>query len=208
MIKFFIVLGLSVAIATAHGHVAGSAPTLDTGPDRHEQSREQLALESYRDGTELIDDALLIEERADQANSERRRAKGYKKAQKRYRKAIQKFVRALEYEPLLYQAHTALGQARSKTGDDERAMHSYNRALELSPRNTEVMAWRAVTLLKLGRLEDAQSTYSQLIRRDSRQASFLRNEMLRWQKTRPVEGGSSNDMSVQAFDRWLATQAG
>ena len=202
-----LVLMLSTGMAFAHG--GGATPPLPSGADRHQQSPEKMALESYRDGMDLLEDGVSIELKADQADSERRQQRGHKKAQKRYRKATQKFVRAIEHEPLLYQAHIGLGRALSKTGDHSGAVQAYDRALALRSGHPEAMAFRAVTLLRLGRFQDVQSTYTQLLRRDRQHAAFLRDEILTWQKTRTERAPTDAEATAaQAFDQWLAGQPG
>ncbi|MEQ9586644.1 MAG: tetratricopeptide repeat protein [Parvibaculaceae bacterium] len=166
-----------------------------------------MALESYRAGMDLLDEGLAIEAKADGEVSKRRQDKGYRKAKKRFHKASKKFVRALKHEPMLYQAHAGLGRALEKSGEPDRAMSAYDRALKLKPQHTEVMAWRAVTQLKLGRLPEVQSTYAVLARRDPSQAAFLRDEISQWQNSRDSGEGTTPDVANSAFDQWFAAQS-
>jgi len=202
-------MALALCAGLAMGHGGGSSSVPPGAAERHQKSPEQMALESYRDGMEVLEDGLSIQLKADQASSEKRQRRGYKKAQKRYRKAAQKFVRALEHEPLLYQAHVGLGRALSKTGDDTSAIRAYNSALALKSNNTEVMAYRAISLLRLGQFKDVQSTYAQLLRRDRKQAAMLKAEIRIWQKTRTEDAFTEVEATAaRAFDEWVAGQPG
>lgn len=207
MIRWITALGLCLVLGTSYGHGGGSSSTPIKGPDRHQKSPEQMALESYRAGMDLLDEGLTIEGKAAREVSKRRQDKGYRKAKKRFQKAGKKFVRALQHEPMLYQAHAGLGRALEKSGEHDRAMSAYDRALELKPQHTEVMAWRAVTQLKLGRLPEVRSTYAVLARRDPSQAAFLRDEISQWQNTRDSGDNIPPDVANKAFDQWFTAQS-
>lgn len=208
MTKILLALGLLVMVSVAYGHGGGGNQPSVSGPDRHQKSDERVALEYYRSGNEIIDVARALEQKADNAESDKRKVKYSKKAQKQYRKAVKKFALAQKYEPMLYQAHSSLGFALSKTGDHERALLAHNRALEIRPRDPEVMARWGVTVLNLGRLSEAQTVYTHLSKRDRDQASYLLGEMLRWKRSRVTEVGVPGEENTQAFDRWLASQSG
>jgi tetratricopeptide (TPR) repeat protein len=209
MMRLLTTFVLVLCAGSAMGHGGGSNSLPPGGAERHQKSPEQMALESYRDGMKLLEDGLSIQQKADQASSEKRQRRGHKKAQKRYRKAMQKFVRAVEHEPMLYQAHVGLARALSHTGDDAGAMRAYDRALALKSGNTEVMALRAISLLRLGQFKDVQSTYALLSRRDRQQAAMLKAEILKWQKTRAEEAFTEPEVTAaQAFDEWVAGQPG
>jgi Flp pilus assembly protein TadD len=69
--------------------------------------------------------------------------------------ARREYLHLLEAQPLLPEAHHDLGFMDYLSGAEERAAAEYARAVELSPRYVEALHGSCITLVRLGRCDDA-----------------------------------------------------
>ncbi len=175
---------LLATAALAHG---GGTSQPNVRPEIHQRSPLDLALDSYRAGLKNMAAAASFEEKAADANSDRKKIRHHKKAGKQYQRAKRKFAIALKYEPELYQAHDRLGYAFHQTGDYADAIRFYSIAMKLQPRNARIVADRALSYLALGRLEEAQTAYKLLSRLDRSIAAELLAEMQEWQEGQSLD---------------------
>jgi tetratricopeptide (TPR) repeat protein len=76
-----------------------------------------------------------------------------------YSDAERSFARALALDPGSSMAHNNLGWVREANGDQEAAIHCYERALELSPSLKVARVNLATLLSKIGRYEDAKRSW-------------------------------------------------
>ncbi len=76
-------------------------------------------------------------------------------------------VRALELDPLLAEAHAAMGVVHARERDWQRAEQSFERALELDPTLTEVYTSYSFAVLRpLGRSEEAMRLLAKALEND------------------------------------------
>lgn len=76
-------------------------------------------------------------------------------------------VKALEIDPLLAEAHAAMGLLHSRERDWENAQKSFQRAIELNPSLTRTYTnYATSTLIPLGRLDEALRLLEQALRAD------------------------------------------
>lgn len=77
-------------------------------------------------------------------------------------RSLDECVNALEMDRDLYVAHFWIGQIKETKGDIEGAIKDYEKAIELSPSNSEVMASLGHALAKTGRTERARNILAEL----------------------------------------------
>lgn len=76
-------------------------------------------------------------------------------------------VRALELDPLLSEAHAAMGLTYSRERQWENAQKSFRRAIELNPSLTQIHTrYSTSTLLPLGRLDEAEQLLNKALETD------------------------------------------
>lgn len=194
-------IALATLVGASQGAWAagGSSATSASPADR--------AADAYNRGIEHRDKAWQLEKEATEATSPEKREKLEGKAQKQYEKAIRAFRTAIEADANMHQAHGSLGYALRKTGDYERSLEAYNRALELRPDYTEAVEYRAEAYLGLNRLQDAKDAYLQLFRDDRERADELMQAMQRWVEQRRIEPTEVSPAEVEEFAAWVKERA-
>src|SRR6266571_9062018 len=126
---------------------------------------EQEAAQRYNDGLKHKDkaDALAREAEAETSDA-KKRAKLEASARKEYEKAMKDFLAATDRNPAMFQAHGGLGYVYRKTGDFAAALKAYDRALDLEPKYTPAIEYRAEAYLGVNRLDDAKFFFIMLRR--------------------------------------------
>jgi serine/threonine protein kinase/tetratricopeptide (TPR) repeat protein len=77
--------------------------------------------------------------------------------------ALENCRKGAERDPALAAAHICLGRVFVGTGNYEKALDEYGRALQLEPTNDSVRGGLANTYEQLGRLDDAEKTFKEAI---------------------------------------------
>lgn len=189
----------TTALASGGSSSFPSAPSVSESPEENAQMH-------YRQGLKYRDKAWALEKKA--ANVEGDEAeKLLRKAQKEYTKAAKSQRKAVTANPRLHQAHSSLGYALRKTGEFDKAVEAYDRALGISPGYTEAIEYRAEAYLALNRLEEAKSAYMTLMRADRARADELMTAMKKWIANN--EGGSAalSQADLEAFATWVEERA-
>src|SRR3989441_10813805 len=166
---------------------------------------EQQAAQKYNDGLKHKDKAdALAREAEGQTSDAKRRAKLEASARKEYDKALKEFHAATEKNPVMFQAHGGLGYVYRRTGDYAAALKAYDRALELEPRYTPAIEYRAEAYLGVNRLEDAKTAYMTLFNADRARADELAAAMKGWLEKRRQDAGGLAPEAIGAFAQWLS----
>ena len=196
------VLGMALipVAANAAGGGEASAPTTSTP----ELTPKQMAANSYNMGVRHIKkaDGLAVEAGAQQ--DAKKRAKLEAKSRKGYEKAIRANQDAIKFFPGMFEAHSNLGYAYRKTRAYEEGLVAYDKALELEPRYTPAIEYRAEAFLGLNRLEEAKSAYMDLFRSDRPRADELGAAMQEWVESHRSEPGGVAPEVVEEFVNWLS----
>jgi adenylate cyclase len=90
---------------------------------------------------------------------------------------------AVRLDPASAEARTALGSALDLSGDVAAALHEYDRAIALDPTFPTAHHWRALALMGLGRLAEAEAGLRHALRLDP--ASL------------PIQGGLAANLALQ-----------
>ena len=78
--------------------------------------------------------------------------------------AFEMAQKAVQVDPFYYRGHLALANVYLQRGNHAQAMAEYDRALELNPNATKVMASASELLVQLGRADEAVAQARQAIR--------------------------------------------
>jgi len=186
------------APATFAARTEDAEETADAAKDPMESARS-----SYNRALEYRDQAWELEQKAETATSEKEADKLHKRAGKEYEKATRALRTAVDHDPTMHTAWTMLGYALRKSGEFGESLAAYDRALELHPGFPEALEYRAEAYLGLGRLEEAQEAYMELLRADREQADELLGAMRRWVESRRAAPGDLETSEVEAFASWV-----
>ena len=167
---------------------------------------KMMARDSYNRALKYRDKAWEYEAKA-RAAAENDRAKLEKKAHKEYEKARKALQSAVGNDPELYQAHSSLGYVLRKVGDYDASLAAYNRALEINPRYTEAIEYRAEAYLGLNRIADAKDAYMELYRTDRKRADELMTAMREWVAARTADAAGVDPALVAEFSGWVEERA-
>jgi len=192
-------LGIFLTVST--GVRSDSGNPLPSAPPTPPKSPMEQATDHYNWGLAHRDNAWKQEKKAEEATTEKARAKFETKAEKQYKKSIAEFQSATQKNPRLHQAFSSLGYALRKTGEPEASLQAYDRALAIEPGYAEAIEYRAETYLGLGRVDDAKQAYIQLFGRDRPKADKLFEAMKSWLEAEP---GGVDESTVKAFSDWLS----
>jgi tetratricopeptide (TPR) repeat protein len=199
-----LVIGLLVP-ALACGYGDGRMDSYGGGLDASgAHDKEQFAIEFYNAGVELRDEAISYENEAAAATDAKKKEKLLKKAQRSFGKASGKFEKAVQYNPELYQAWSGFGHALRKTGNYERSLEAYQKALALEPNYHEAIEYQAEAHLYLGRYELVKTAYARLLREKPEFAATLLEEINKWLPGRDV----SANADIKAFAQWAKDMSG
>ena len=166
---------------------------------------EQEAAQRYNDGLKHKDkaDALASEAEAEASNA-KKRAKLEASARKEYEKAMKEFLAATDRNPAMFQAHGGLGYVYRKTGDFAAALKAYDRALELEPRYTPAIEYRAEAYLGVNRVDEAKTAYMALFNADRARADELATAMKSWLQRRRQDAAGLAPETIEDFAKWLS----
>jgi tetratricopeptide (TPR) repeat protein len=166
-------------------------------------SPAEKARSSYNRALEYRDKAWGLEQKAETAGSEKEASKLLQKTAKEYEKATRALRSAVNDDPTMHQAWTMLGYTLRKSGEFGESLAAYDRALELRPGFPEALEYRAEAYLGLGRLEEAQEAYMDLLRADREHADELLGAMRRWVEERRSAPSELDAAQVEAFAGWV-----
>jgi len=193
-------------VALASG--GGSMPAPSTPGARSSAPRltpEQQAVERYNDGVKHKDKGdALAKEAVAQTSDAKKRAKLESSANKEYGKAMKEFLAATERNPKMFQAHGGLGYVYRKTGDFDSSLKAYDKALELEPKYTPAIEYRAEAYLSVNRLDDAKTAYMTLFNVDRARADELAAAMKGWLEKRQKDAAGVTPDTIEDFAKWLS----
>ena len=201
---FLLIAGLCTTGLFAAG---GARSTTPTTPSEPEKTPEEEAIDYYNQGIAARDRAWKLEEKAAAEESEAKAAKMRKKVGKSYKAAAGNFERAVRRNPQMFQAFSSLGYALRKTGDYTAALEAYNTALELEPKYTEAIEYRAEAYLGLNRIDDAKQAFEQLMDMNRQHALELLEAMQKWVAEKSTDPGELGAQAVKEFELWIQDRA-
>ncbi len=202
-----IIASLAIVLILPLAALAAGGSTTSTSPESPPLDPKVMAKDAYNRALKYRDKAWEYEAKATSAKTDKDQAKYEKKAGKEYEKARKALSSAIDDDPGLYQAHSSLGYVLRKTGDYESSLASYNRALEINPRYTEAIEYRAEAYLGLNRLEDAKEAYMELFRTDRKRANELMAAMQAWVDARQGDPAGVDATVIGEFSGWVAERA-
>jgi tetratricopeptide (TPR) repeat protein len=162
---------------------------------------EQIAQSRYKSGLKARDEALEAEKKLAESEPGFWQNRYKSAVTKNWAEAIENYQEAIEKKPDFYEAHSDLGYAYRKTGDYEKSLAAYGRALDLNPEYPQALEYVGETYLNLKRFDDVKSTYMKLFSVDREQAALLMNAMNAWLEKPPAEGVTAEQ--VDAFRQWV-----
>jgi tetratricopeptide (TPR) repeat protein len=196
-------LGLMLAPLAAYGAGGQKKPGSSDGSST-QLTPKQMAGNAYNAGITYIKKADELEAEALVETNEKKRAKLEGKSRKAYEKAIRANQEAIGYLPEIFEAHSNLGYAYRKTGAYEEGLAAYDKALELEPRYTPAIEYRAEAYLALDRVSEAKEAYMTLFRSDRPRAQELGEAMVAWVKSRRSDAAGIPAEKIEEFADWLA----
>ena len=200
-VAIFSFAGASPARAASGGGDGGS-----TGYSNAEATPGQKAISEYRKGEQKLERAqeLRLEMvEAEQAGDGKKVAKLEKKANGMYGRAARYFRKAIKYDEGLFQAWSSLGYSLRRQGEYGEALKAYDQAIELEPRYSEAVEYRAEAYLHLGRLDDVKTEYVRLAGWVKPKAAMLMVKMQEWQVAHAADPGDFDPDEVAEFGTWL-----
>src|SRR5262245_563449 len=166
---------------------------------------EQLAAQSYNSGISHKNKGLKLEADSEKATKDREKILG--KAKDEYGKALKDFKKALDLKPDAFQAFNGMGFALRKTGEPDKALEMYDKALALAPGFPDALEYRGEAYLALNRVDDAKAAYLELFAKDRDQAAQLLKAMTDWVAKRQTDPAGVDPAAVAAFDTWIKDRA-
>ena len=194
---------LQTVVPQAYASGGGGGSVASAPVDARPDSPEQRAEKDYLKGLKQKEKAWKIEAKAAGLESEKRRAKAEKRATKEYQKAQESFAEALRTFPEHYKAANELGYVLRKQGNYQRAVGSYNYALEINPDFLQAIEYRAEAFVALGFYDEAKESYMRLFREDSELASELMTSMQAWAAEQEAPGALARN-----FIEWVESRQG
>ncbi len=117
---------------------------------------------------------------------------------------MKEFLAATDRNPAMFQAHGGLGYVYRRTGDFAAALKAYDRALELEPKYTPAIEYRAEAYLGVNRLDDAKTAYMTLFNADRARADELAAAMQSWLQKRRQDAAGLAPETIEDFAKWLS----
>ncbi len=203
-------LGLMALVAILTAPVAfasgGSSSPKSSIPEAT-QTPEQQAMDHYNNGLGLRDRAEKLEEKLATMTEGDKRDKTEKKLANAWESAASEFMQSVQKNPAYYRAYASLGYVLRRSGDYEKSLEAYNRALALEPDYTEAIEYRAEAYLGLNRVEDAKAAYDKLIEMNRDHALELLDAMKKWVEVRRAAPDGVSAQTVNELDRWIDQSA-
>ncbi len=199
-----VVLFLGIALSAPAAHADGGEKKPSSGGTATQLTPKQMAASAYNSGVTFLEKADRLEAEAVAEANEKKHAKLTQKTRKAYEKAIQANQEAIRHWPETFEAHSNLGYAYRKTGAYEKGLAAYNKALELEPRYTPAIEYRAEAYLALNRVNEAKEAYMTLFRSDRPRAQKLGASMVGWVESRRGDADGVPDETIEELARWLA----
>jgi tetratricopeptide (TPR) repeat protein len=194
-----VALVLLPCVASASGSGSMPAPA-----QRQQATPEQEAVELYNDGISYRDKAAQLDKEAAAEPDAKKKAKLEEKALDRTESSAKKFTQATKKNPRLFQGWGSLGFAYRRMGKFAESLEAYNKALEIEPRYTPAIEYRAETFLGLGRLDDVQSAYMILFGVDRPRADELSAAIDKWLQKKQADPAPLDPTAVESFAKWVA----
>ena len=181
-------------------------------PQRQETPEERAA-KSYKEGERARDRALAYEEKARESDKKGFLGLGARpseKAEKQWRKAATAFRKAARTSPRRYsKAYADVCVAHLELGEPEKALAAADRALKALHRPAPAVACRGETLLELGRLAEAREAWESLNSRDQALADELMQSMKAWLDRNEREPAADvPSESLEDFRVWMRERGG
>ena len=195
--------GLYQVGVAASGSGAPSPSPMSAGPTI---TPEQQAIGVYNNGISHRDKGNKFEEQA-AVQQAPERDKTVEKARDEFEKALKDFKRATELSPKMYQAYNGMGYAYRKTGDYQKALEMYDKALAMAPGFPDAMEYRAEAYLALNRVDDAKQAYLALFATDRAQADLLMKAMATWLEKRRADPAGIDPAVLSGFETWMQERA-
>jgi tetratricopeptide (TPR) repeat protein len=196
---------MALLVASSTGLYASGSSSQSAPAPAAKPSLEEQAVLDYNKGLKHRDKAWEFEAKAAKADKEKDHDKNLKKAQKEYGKVIEQQLEAVKKNAKFHEAYSSLGYAYRKTGEYDKALESYDKALTLQPNYVEAIEYRAEAYLRLNRLTEAQKALEVLIGKNPKYAVDLLGSMKQWleaNKDKELEGIGAE--MVEAFGAWVA----
>jgi tetratricopeptide (TPR) repeat protein len=179
----------------------GGGTSTGTVKKKAPKTPEEIAQSRYKSGLKARDEALEAEKKLAESEPGFWQNRYKSAVTKNWAEAIESYQEAVAKKPDFYQAHSDLGYALRKTGDYEKSLAAYGRALELNPEYPQALEYVGETYLGLKRLDDAKNTYMKLFGVDREQAALLMKAMNAWLEQPPTDGVTAEQ--VEAFRQWV-----
>ena len=194
-------LGLWLALLALPAWSAGSSRIEE--PAGEPESPEQQANDLYNQGLAERDDAWRLEKKLAAAAPDER-PKLEHKVRRAYESSAKAFSQALALNPRHHQALSSLGYTQRQLGDYEKALATYNAALELKPDYGPAIEYRGEAYLGLNRIVDAQNSYRMLAEKEPALAAELLGAMKSWIEARKANPSGVDPAQIDAFATWVA----
>jgi tetratricopeptide (TPR) repeat protein len=199
-------LGAFQALVSA----SSSTPSMPSAPSSSMRSMtpEERAVEAYRSGDEHRVKGKKLEAQAS-TKTGTDATKTAAKARTEFEKSLKDFRNAAQLNPQLFQAFNGMGFAYRKTGDYEKALEMYDKAIGMAPGFfAEAVEYRAEAYLALNRLDDARQAYLDLFAADRKQADILMATMKAWVDAHRADAAGGDPAAVSAFEKWIGEREG
>lgn len=206
-----VILVLAPGALLASGGSPAPNP-MGTAPPNSPEARQMVELTPEEEANLAYNDGLKHQDKADslrkEAESETANGKKHEKlaaqSRKEYEKALANFEDATKRNPKMFQAWSGMGYAQRKLGNYDVALKAYDRAIELEPRYSPAIEYRAEAYLGLNRLDDAKSAYTALFAGDRKRADELHAAMKRWLELRRTDPAGLAPETIEEFAKWVA----
>lgn len=201
---------LSGALLASGGSSVPTPRTADPrdssdSPEGQRLTPEQEAAIAYNDGLKHQEKAdTLRKNAAAELANDKKHDKLEAQSKKEYANALQNFEDATKKNPKMFQAFSGIGYAQRKLGNYDGALAAYNRALEIEPRYSPAIEYRAEAYLGLNRVDDAKSAYTALFAGDRKRADELHAAMKDWLELRRKDPGGVAPETIEEFSKWVA----
>lgn len=193
------------AIVPASAFASGSSGMSVPQSRAPQLTKEQQAVGYYNDGLSNRDKADKLEAEAKAATDPEKQKKLLEKSRSQHETSIKRFASATQNDPNLFQAWSSMGYAYRKTGNYEKSLEAYDKALNLNGGYTPAIEYRAEAYLGLGRLDDVKSAYIMLFNADRPRADELAAAIERWLGEKKANPAGVDPEKLQDFEKW-ATQ--